>query len=222
MIRRLGAIGDIHCEDELLARVLHHFEHAALDAVVSVGDIVDGYGDADRCCALLRASGVLAVRGNHERWLLADTMRSLPDATLEVDRASRSFLESLPVTRALETCAGALLLCHGVGDDDMARLGPDTRGYDLQGMPELRRLMLADDVAYVVGGHSHQPMVRAFPGLVFLNPGTLHREWEPSCMIVDFEARTVELYRVDDARLELASHEPLPDPAPIDPAPRMG
>ena len=43
-----------------------------VEAVLSVGDIVDGAGDHDRCCALLRAHAAIVVRGNHERAMLAN------------------------------------------------------------------------------------------------------------------------------------------------------
>jgi predicted phosphodiesterase len=70
MIRRFGAIGDVHAEDGLLRAALSHLESAGVDALLCVGDIVDGRGDVDACCTLLAEHGVLSVRGNHERWML--------------------------------------------------------------------------------------------------------------------------------------------------------
>ena len=81
MLRRAGLIGDIHCELGSLQRVIQHFRTWEVDSVLAVGDIADGPGDLTGTCALLEQSQVLAVAGNHDRWLLAGEMRDLPDAT---------------------------------------------------------------------------------------------------------------------------------------------
>lgn len=46
MLGRIGAIGDILGEDASLASVLAIFATQRLDAVVAVGDIVDGWRSA--------------------------------------------------------------------------------------------------------------------------------------------------------------------------------
>jgi predicted phosphodiesterase len=199
-VRRVGAIGDIHCEDAALERALAMFAERGVDRVLAVGDILDGRGDADRCCRLLRDAGALVVRGNHERWFLRGEMRSLPDATLSVSGETRAFLEALAPTTEIDTSAGRLLLCHGVGDDDMAALRPDTSGYALQSIYDvLRPLLVRPDLRFVVGGHTHQRMVRRFEGLTFINAGTLHRDWEPGVALIDFAARTVEHHSIGTA-----------------------
>src|SRR5690606_36226100 len=84
MLSRIGVLGDIHCQEATLERALAFFhDELQVDAVLAVGDIVDGPGDADRTVALLREAKTLTVRGNHERWLLTGEQRPLPDATLE-------------------------------------------------------------------------------------------------------------------------------------------
>jgi hypothetical protein len=50
IVRCVGVVGDIHCEDELLQTVLEHFISKCTDTILAVGDIVDGVGDADRVC----------------------------------------------------------------------------------------------------------------------------------------------------------------------------
>src|SRR4029079_10625555 len=114
MLRRIGAIGDIHAEDEALARVLDALAGLAVDRILAIGDIVDGPGDSARCCRLLAAASVEAVRGNHDRWALKDELRNLPGALAALDAEQRRFLEALPATREYQTAAGPLLLCHGL------------------------------------------------------------------------------------------------------------
>jgi hypothetical protein len=151
MIRRFGAIGDVHAEDRLLGAALAHLASARVDTVLCVGDIVDGRGDVDACCTLLDEASALSVRGNHERWLLAREMRGLPMAHQARDLAPKTlaYLAALPVTRRLQTIAGPLLLCHGLGEDDMARLRPHDEGYALECIDALAALR-ASDLAMVV------------------------------------------------------------------------
>lgn len=212
-VRRVGVLGDVHAEDELLRTALEHLEGEPVDAVLAVGDVVDGPGDADRCCELLQAARALIVRGNHERWLLDGEYRDLPDAS-EVSEASRAWLASLPRTLELETPAGRAMLCHAVGDDDTADVKPHSRGYDLQ-IPALRELIARDDLSFMMGGHTHQRMVRRLAGLTIINVGTLHRDFEPCFAIVDFERRLVQFQELQGGRvLEGPQHE-LPEPAAL-------
>lgn len=192
-------------------------EHG-VDATVAVGDIVDGPGgDVDRCCRLLEQAEVMAVRGNHERWLLTGERRHERNATQRISEHTQAYLESLPTTRQLETASGRALLCHGVGEDDMAFLTPETQGYGLQAIGELRELMLRSDLDFAIGGHTHRRMVRCFPGLTFINVGSLHPQDEPCFAVLDFEAQQVQFYDLGSG-LGVERSEPLalPRPAPIE------
>ena len=113
---RVGIIGDIHAEAVRLEAALHFLQKKNVECVLCVGDIVDGQGNVDRCCELLKQNNVIIVRGNHDRWFMEGSMRNLSEATQQEDisEASKNFIESLPATQSLETTAGQLLLCHGL------------------------------------------------------------------------------------------------------------
>lgn len=196
-------IGDVHCEDERLETSIKTLKGAGAEALIQVGDIVDGRGSLERCVELLKTHEVHTIAGNHERWFLTGEMRTLKDATLDADEASRSFLTSLPPTRRFETPKGGLLVCHGVGNDDMVNLRPDTRGYGLQSvMPSLRPLLLDESLRFMLGGHTHQRMVRTFEGLTVINAGTLVDHGPPGFILLDVEAREVRCwdFEGDDAK----------------------
>lgn len=213
---RVGVVGDVHCESETLDRVLDALEAMDLDAVLCVGDLVDGPGDADLTLGILESRGVQCVAGNHERWFLDGQRRELEHATEAVSKESRRFLQSLRKLRRFETPAGPTILCHGVGEDDEAWLLPETRGYALQDIPTLRELMLDDGVQYMIGGHTHQRMIRVFPGLTVVNAGTLHRKDEQSFTVIDFGARTVAFYSAAEADMgRLLEEFDLPEPAAV-------
>lgn len=200
-LRRIGAIGDIHAEDRALERALDHLSGLALDRILAVGDIVDGPGDSARCCRLLASAGVDAVRGNHDRWALEGQLRTLPGALAVLDPEQRRYLEALPATRHHDTVAGALLLCHGLGTDDMCRLTDDDFGYALETNDPLQQLLAAGTYRFVVNGHTHRRMVRRFGALTVINVGTIFREHDPCCAVVDFAAGVAEFFDLDQGRI---------------------
>lgn len=192
-VKRLGVIGDIHGEHAFLASVLETFEGRGVDLVVATGDIADGKGSVDICCELLKAHEVATVCGNHDRWILAGTSRDLPDATAVTDLSeqSKTFLRQLPRMIELDTIKGLALLCHGIGPNDMAKVGPDDFGYALEANDDLQGLLRSRYFRWVINGHSHRRMVRAFPGLTIINAGTLKREHSPGFIEIDFEQGAV-------------------------------
>ena len=213
----MGVVGDVHCEAETLGRVLDVLEDMNVDAVLCVGDLVDGDGDADATLATLEARGIECVAGNHERWLMEGEQRTLPNATQSINASSRAFIESLPLTRRYDTPAGKAMLCHGVGKDDEAWLLPDTRGYALQDIPTLRELMLDPLVTFMLGGHTHERMVRVFAGLTVVNAGTIRAKDEQTFTIVDFAKMRVSFYSAEDGKTgELVEEVELPMPGPVE------
>lgn len=209
MLRHFGLIGDVHQEDAALAEILDSLRGLRPDVILCTGDVVDGRGDASRCCALLQQAGVVTVRGNHDRWCLGDTMRELADAVrfTALEPAAQRWLAALPPTVEMETAAGRLLLCHGLGDDDMARLLPDDEGYALQVNTALHRV-LRDEPAVTVFGHTHRRMVGRFGQTWFVNPGTLIHDRDPGFMLLDLVRGVAERRAVDGQLIETT---PLPE-----------
>lgn len=199
VIRRVGLIGDLHAEDEALELALAQLRGLGAETLLQVGDIADGPGDLSRTIALLQQHQVLAVRGNHDRWLLGNQLRDLPDATRLADVAPGvvDYLSALPVT--LEFCSprGHVLLCHGLGNNDMVGVKPDHEGYDIAWNSELQLLISERRYRFVLNGHTHRAMLRTFGQLSIINAGTLLRdEVKERCFtFVDFERGELLRYR---------------------------
>lgn len=196
---RLGVIGDIHTELEILEWALEVLSREKVDRVLATGDIADGPQDAEgvmRSCQLLREHGALTVLGNHDRWLLDSAMRDFPDATFldEIDDETRAFLRGLPPTREFRTPHGLLLLNHGLGSDDMAVLYPHDRGPELANNSALQAILREGHYRFVVGGHTHRRMVRRIDGVTFINAGALGVTREPCCVVLDFEQATAQFH----------------------------
>jgi putative phosphoesterase len=211
-LRRIGAIGDIHGEDVRLETALRFLSEQQPDLIVAVGDITDGPGDVDRCCALLREYQVTAVRGNHERWFLRNQMRELPDATESVADKTWAYIVSLPLMLDFETSAGKLLLCHGLAHYDMGGIRPGNDGDDLESMVILSRMIESGEYRFVLNGHTHRRMVRQLDRLVIINAGTIFRKHSPCFLIADFEAGCVQFYDLaDPVTVIRADSFPLPN-----------
>ncbi len=206
MLARVGILGDIHCEVARLRECLAHFARSEVDAVLAVGDIADGAGDLDETCALLKKAGVIAVAGNHERWLLAGQMRELPYATPKAafSASARAYLTSLPRTYTFDSPRGSVLLCHGLGDDDMSSVKPDDYGYDLENNRALWDLVESETARFVINGHTHRVMLRNISGLTIVNAGSLTSEHRPVCVIADFDEGHLQLWDFEGSKLELA------------------
>ena len=189
VIRRVGLIGDLHAEDQLLELVVKRLRQLGAETLLQVGDIADGPGDLSRTIALLLEHQVLAVRGNHDRWLLGNQLRELPYAKQLADTAPAdvAYLSALPAIREFRSPRGHVLLCHGLGSNDMAGVRPDHEGYDISSNADLQLLINDRRYRFVLNGHTHRPMLRTFGPLSIINAGTLLRDYERSFTFVDFE-----------------------------------
>ena len=215
LLRRVGVIGDVHTEDQALEAALRFLQgFGNLDAIFCTGDVVTGLGDAGRCCALLAGAGVLTVRGNHDRWFFAAGYEQMLQTTPsdEITGDDRTFLASLPPTRSFLTPRGPLLLCHGLGADDMAGVYPHDHGYALDANHRLHALVGGSEYRFIINGHTHQRMVRTFDHLTIINAGTLRGDKQPCFLTADFEAGTVRYYDVsaDDLTITEADTFSLP------------
>ena len=197
VIRRVGLIGDLHAEDEGLAFAIRELRHLGAETLLQVGDIADGPGDLERTIALLREHQVLAVRGNHDRWLLTNQLRDLPHAQHLSTTAPgvADYLAALPVTREFRSPRGHVLLCHGLGTNDMAGVKPQHEGYDISSNTELQLLINDRRYRFVLNGHTHRPMLRTFGSVSIINAGTLLGEYERCFTFIDFGRGELQRFR---------------------------
>jgi len=199
LVTHIGAIGDIHAEDVFLDVVLSFLAKQQPDLIVSVGDIVTGQGNVDRCCELLQSHSVITVAGNHDRWFVNETMPVLPDSTdpTTVSEQTKGFLKALPQTYELRSPQGVVLLCHGLGTNDMADLKPEDTGYAIEANYELQELIRSHQYRFVVNGHTHCRMVRHFGGLTIINVGALRSYAGPGFALIDFDASEAHFFDIN-------------------------
>ena len=203
MLQKIGIIGDVHAQHRALESALLFLQMQNADAILCTGDLADGdaaqTGDLNRVCALLQNASAQVVKGNHDRWFLDGEYRDWSDASpsTPVTNATRNYLSNLPKTQTFETAMGKLLLCHGVGENDMNHFSPDDYGYALEANPELQKI-LQSDVALVVGGHTHRRMARKIEDTIFLNAGTLRPEFSPCLSVLDTRAKEIQFWNYEE------------------------
>ena len=187
MYTRLGIIGDVHAEDKHLELALSFLEEANVDVLLCTGDIVDGKGNVDRCCDLLSDYAVETVRGNHDRWLLEEKARHVPNAHRIEDISTRTlaYIESLPMQINIETPLGRLMLCHGVADNDLQKIWPGTERMPIERSKKLDEIIASDTYSFIVNGHVHYRTMIHFHTLTLLNAGTLRGDHHPGFSILD-------------------------------------
>ena len=110
VVRRVGLIGDVHAEDERLRIAIAALAAEKVERILCCGDLVDGHGDVDRTCSTLALHRVTTVRGNHDRWIRDDDMRTLPNAHRMTALAPLSIdlIKSLPRTVSIDVPGGKL------------------------------------------------------------------------------------------------------------------
>jgi predicted phosphodiesterase len=198
MLKNIGVIGDIHAENGRLKASLDFLRNLELDTILCTGDIVDGRGDVNDCCDLLKLNRVVTVMGNHDEWFLKTTMRELPESTLigAVNTDSMRFIKDLPLVQEFETAAGNVLLCHGLGSHTMGKVRDDDYGYALESNFELQELITGQRFRYVLNGHTHFKMVRDFGGITVMNAGSLLSD-NAGFMTIHFEEKIARYYKLE-------------------------
>lgn len=196
---RIGIVGDIHTEANVLAWALDVLRAQKVERILATGDIADGphHGaGVIRACKLLRDANVLAVAGNHDRWMLDSERRDFPDATFadELDAETKAYLQALPVSVDIMTPLGLMSFGHGLSRDDMSGLYPYDHGPALTNNEPLQALLQAGHYQLVLSGHTHHRMVRKLEGVIFINAGAIKVTREPCCLLLDFVKRKATFF----------------------------
>ena len=181
---KIGIFADAHNNAVALEAVLRTLEGEKCDILACAGDIIGiGPWPEETVQRLMRIPNLIAVRGNHERYLL----EGMPPATCPNDEgmdeaemayhrwehsrlsaASVAFLRALPDRADLEAHDRRIAVMH-YGMDCDRRLGPFTPQPDED---DLCRLF-PDAQDAVLYGHDHARSIRRAGETWFVNCGAL-------------------------------------------------
>ncbi len=177
---RIAVLADVHGNLPALEAVLAELDAEPVDAIVSAGDLAPGPLPA-QCLAALRGrpEPVHWVSGNGERDIVAfldgeadgEDPRALTrrHAAHALGAGERDVLAAWPPSLLID----GVCVCHGTPDsvdEVITRATPEAR---------LRELLRGAAAPLVVGGHTHQQMVRALDGAPdYANAGSVGRPFE--------------------------------------------
>jgi putative phosphoesterase len=209
---RIAVLADIHGNAPALRAVLTEIDHDPVDAIVVAGDVVGGPLVRETLELLAaRPEQIRWVKGNSEREAVAaydgaptsddPPGRAAAWTAAALDRRWRDELNSWPISLSLD----GVRFCHGspLRDDEvLTRLTPDPVLLDALGGVSER---------VIVGGHTHQQMVRTLPGgVTYANAGSVGIPYEgrPGAFWMMIESGTPRpresAYDLEVARQELA------------------
>jgi putative phosphoesterase len=180
---RVAIITDIHANLPALEAALEAIEASGVDAVYCGGDLV-GYGPhPNEVCRLIEQRGIPTIYGNYDYAIARDlddcgcAYRDQHDRelgqlsvawTLEhTDRHSKDFMRGLPFDLRFEMGGRRVRLVHGSPRKVNEYLFADKPARTFE------RIAAGADCDVLVFGHTHQPWVAEYGGVLFVNCGSV-------------------------------------------------
>ncbi len=168
---RVALISDIHANLEGLKAVLGPLEQS--DAIICLGDITGYYCQVNEVIELVRALGMICVRGNHDDYVLngcgADSNEAVrfgvDYARSHIRPEHRDWLASLPLLQGIVLGNRTFLLAHG----SPWRPLTDYLYPDLPAIQTLNEF----DFDVIAFGQTHRRLLRNTGRPLLLNPGSV-------------------------------------------------
>jgi putative phosphoesterase len=180
---RVAVITDIHANLPALEAVLESIESTDVNAVYCGGDLV-GYGPhPNAVCRLIEARGIPTIYGNYDHAIGRDLEdcgcayrdqhdRELGEQsiawTLEhTDQRSKEFMRGLPFDLRFDLGERRVRLVHGSPRK--------VNEYLFENKPArtFERIAARADCDVLVFGHTHQPWIRGYGDVLFVNCGSV-------------------------------------------------
>ena len=182
-MERVAVITDIHAHLCALEAVLEAIEWTDVDAVYCGGDLV-GYGPRpNEVCRLIEQRGIPTIYGNYDYAIGRDledcgcAYRDQHDRDLgqlsvawtlqHSDRQSKDFMRALPFDLRFELGGRRVRLVHGSPRRVNEYLFADKPARTFE------RIAAGADCDVLVFGHTHQPWVAEYGGVLFVNCGSV-------------------------------------------------
>lgn len=179
---RTAFISDIHSNAIALAAVLTELRTEGVDQVVCLGDVANLGPQPQEVLALLQDLKPICVLGNHDEDVLEPALVQRAPAWIrevtawsgaQMTAQDQAFLRAFQPTHALPLAIGLTALCfHGSPQSNLDFLNSQTT-------PEALDTYLKGTTApLLVGGHTHEQLVRQHRGRWLINAGSVGMPFE--------------------------------------------
>jgi len=182
-VERVAVITDVHANLPALEAVLEAIERIDVDAVYCGGDLV-GYGPhPNEVCRLIEGRSILTIYGNYDYAIGRDLedcgcayrdqrdrelgQRSVDWTLAHTDERSKAFMRSLPFDLRFGLGGERVRLVHGSPRKVNEYLFEDKPARTFE------RIAAGADCDVLVFGHTHQPWVHEYGGVLFVNCGSV-------------------------------------------------
>ena len=182
-MERVAVITDIHANLPALETALDAIERIEVDAVHCGGDLV-GYGPhPNEVCRLIEERGIPTIYGNYDYAIARDledcgcAYRDQHDRELgqlsvawtldHTDGRSKDFMRGLPFDLRFDLGGRRVRLVHGSPRKVNEYLFADKPARTFE------RIAAGADCDVLVFGHTHQPWVAEYGGVLFVNCGSV-------------------------------------------------
>ncbi len=103
--KRFAVIADIHGNSDALAAVLADIDALNIQTIINLGDHLSGPLAARETADMLMAREMIAIRGNHDRWLVEKAVEDIgPSDRVAYDQLEErhlAWLRDMPATKVL-------------------------------------------------------------------------------------------------------------------------
>ena len=188
----IALISDIHGNFAALKEVLSAIDNLQIRAIYCLGDIVGYYPQVNECCEELRKRKIQCVLGNHDWYMISNTLCPRSNSANECLRYQRNiithsnseWLSSFPIYRKLENLA----LVHGGWNNPIDEYFVPTQEY-FDFVPNL----------FFASGHTHRQMIKQFGNKAYCNPGSVGqpRDGDYKAAFATFDGYRFATMRVD-------------------------
>lgn len=205
---KIGIITDVHNNVVALKKVLQKIENENCDCIVCCGDIIGiGPYPEQTVQRMIKIPNLVAVRGNHEGYLLDGIPDKFPNDELmepseaeyhkwEHSRLSKSsveFLSKLPFEKHIKYLNKKIIILHYCmnGENKYINYSPNPTDDDL-------RKMFADyDSDIIIFGHNHCRTMKNIDGKWYINVGPL------GCPATDKNIARAGILQIDENNISV-------------------
>jgi putative phosphoesterase len=214
-MERAAVITDIHGNLPALQAVLGGIDELGVDNVYCGGDLV-GYGPhPNEVCRLIEQRAIPTIYGNYDYAIGRDLedcgcayrdqhdrelgQQSIAWTLAHTDEHSKEFMRGLPFDRRFELAGKRVRLVHGSPRKVNEYLFEDKPARTFE------RIAAGADCDVLVFGHTHQPWIHEYAGVLFVNCGSVGKpkDGDPRAAFAVLGRESGEV----SARIERAGYE---------------